>query len=563
MSDHIGTRLSATVKIKLMHTPFHHFMDAGALVVDSMLLDDICGRYLGASQFGFGAFVLTCTDEDFGKILGLPHTGRKIDLLDASSKGTSNSRRFYKDHLHGKILTRQKIGVMFRDLANSLANSSVDEGDVVRLYLCLLFSDFLFTNARCTLRRKIISFIEDLEDIRSYNWAGAIQDVTFSNIDYCRTRVLERESGGRAASVYMMGCPAALMVWALEHTRVAEPGRPDGYLPYQRWVDFRTDGPFELAKLGPNLVSEVPRTYELAGEDADMDTESFTEGQTSSSDCDNTSNEADDSVQDDSDAHVEEFSDDMTYNSSSIRTPEIVGRGLCSESSNKPKRQTDLDGSMRGRNLLEELDNVFDAIEGNPQVPHISDEIHGMSEHVSVETDRWWYYPCNQQQEVCLDYDCNGRQRESRVNETTNEMSFFSSCPGLSDIDIYGNPEHGGLQVECSEDSRDNIFPKRTNPGYLTATLPSYPEEQGPPMDTPFVVDADGYIMCVDRVPNLWSEVEGRGADPLPQFDVDQFEFEGASPAQVPKLGNVHIVVKRWLSGVRICLVEMRESRMY
>ncbi|KMZ59411.1 hypothetical protein ZOSMA_694G00040 [Zostera marina] len=71
MSDRIGARLSSSVKIKLMYTPFHHFMDAGALVVDSMLLDDICGRYIGESQFSFGAFVLTCTDEDFGKILGL------------------------------------------------------------------------------------------------------------------------------------------------------------------------------------------------------------------------------------------------------------------------------------------------------------------------------------------------------------------------------------------------------------------------------------------------------------------------------------------------------------
>ncbi|KMZ73194.1 hypothetical protein ZOSMA_151G00260 [Zostera marina] len=202
-------------------------------------------------------------------------------------------------------------------------------------------------------------------------------------------RVLERESGGRAASVYMMGCPAALMVWALEHTRVAEPDRPDGYLPYQRWVDFRMNGPFELAKLGPNLVSEVPRTYELVGEDVDMDTESSTDGETSIVDYDNTSNEAHESVQDGSDTHVEEFSDDMTHNSSSIRTPEIVGRGLCSESSNKPKPQTDLDRSMRRRNLLEELDNVFDAREANPQVQHMSDEIQEMSEHVSVEIDRW------------------------------------------------------------------------------------------------------------------------------------------------------------------------------
>lgn len=97
------------MKIKLMHTPFHHFMDAGSLVVDSMFLDDICGRYRGSSQFVFGNTVLTCTDEDFGKILGLPHTGRKIDLLNATSKLNSSRYRFFRQHLHGKLLTRYYI----------------------------------------------------------------------------------------------------------------------------------------------------------------------------------------------------------------------------------------------------------------------------------------------------------------------------------------------------------------------------------------------------------------------------------------------------------------------
>ncbi|KMZ65847.1 hypothetical protein ZOSMA_30G01280 [Zostera marina] len=530
MSDRIGARLSTGVKIKLMYTPFHHFMDSGALVVDSMLLDDICGRYIGESQFCFGAFVLTCTDEDFGKILGLPHVGRKIDLLEVSSKPSVKLGRFYKEHLHGKILTRQKIGVMFRDLANSMGNSSVDEEDIVRLYLCLLFSGFLFTNARCTLRRKIISYIEDLDDISSYNWAGAVRDVTFSNIDYCRTRVLERERGGRAASVYMMRCPAALMVWALEHTHVAEPGRPDGYLPYQRWVDFKMDGGIELGKLAPNLVSEVPRTYKLEEEDADMDTETSTEGQSSSSDEDGTSNEVHDGMPDDS--------DDLANSSNSCRTPEIVGRDLCVESSNKPKRQSNNERQMQGRNLLQDLDNADDVSVVRPPDLEISDDIQRKSGHVSVGTDRWWYYPCNEDQETCLDFNSNDSQGGTIGTESTKEASFFSSCPGLSGIDIYGNPEHGGLQVECSKDSRGNIFRRNSNPGYLTATLPSYPEERGPKMDTPFVVDADGFIMYVDGLPTLWSEVEGHGGDSMHMHDVEQFEISGASSHDICKMGT-------------------------
>ncbi|KMZ75908.1 hypothetical protein ZOSMA_10G01770, partial [Zostera marina] len=449
MSDRIGARLSTSVKIKLMYTPFHHFMDSGALVVDSMLLDDICGRYIGESQFCFGAFVLTCTDEDFGKILGLPHIGRKIDLLEVSSKPSVKLGRFYKEHLHGKILIRQKIGVMFRDLANSMGNSSVDEEDIV---------------------------------------------------------------------------------WALEHTHVAEPGRPDGYLPYQRWVDFKMDGGIELGKLAPNLVSEVPRTYKLEEEDADMDTETSTEGQSSSSDEDGTSNEVHDGMPDDS--------DDLAHSSNSCRTPEIVGRDLCVESSNKPKRQSNNERQMQGRNLHQDLDNADDVSVVRPPDLEISDDIQRKSGHVSVGTDRWWYYPCNEDQETCLDFNSNDSQGGTIGTESTKEASFFSSCPGLSGIDIYGNPEHGGLQVECSEDSRGNIFRRNSNPGYLTATLPSYPEERGPKMDTPFVVDADGFIMYVDGLPTLWSEVEGHGGDSMHMHDVEQFEISGASSHDICKMGT-------------------------
>ncbi|KMZ63668.1 hypothetical protein ZOSMA_3G01500 [Zostera marina] len=560
MSDRIGARLSMDVKVKLMYTPFHHFMDSGALVVDSMLLDEICGRYIGESQFCFGAFVLTCTDHDFGKILGLPHVGRKIDLLEVSAKPSVKLGRFYKEHLHGKILTRQKIGVMFRELANSMGNSSVDEEDIVRLYLCLLFSGFLFTNARCTLRRKIIGYIEDLQDISSYNWAGAVRDVTFSNIDYCRTRVLERERGGRAASVYMMGCPAALMVWALEHTHVAEPGRPDGYLPYQRWVDFKMDGRFELSKLAPNLVSSVPRTYKLDEEDDDMATETSTESDSSSPNEDYTSNEFHESVPD--------HSDDLAHSSDTQRTPEILGRDLCCESSNKPKRPTIVDPQIRGRNLLQDLDNADDVCETHSNDQDISVDIQRNSVPECVENDRWWYYPCNEDKEVCLDFDCNDSPEDLNGSESTQEPSFFSSCPGLSGFDIYGNPEHGGLQVDCSEDSRGNIFRRRSKPGYISATLPSYPEERGPKMDTPFVVDADGFIMYVDGIPNLWSELEGHAGDSMQMhvYDVEHpdttLEIEGTISTNDRELEVLERDVPSRVQRIKKRREDQRSSRL-
>ncbi|KMZ74882.1 hypothetical protein ZOSMA_121G00570 [Zostera marina] len=197
---------------------------------------------------------------------------------------------------------------------------------------------------------------------------------------------------------------------------------------------------------------------------------------------------------------------------------------------------------MRGRNLLQDLDNVDDVCVPHPNDQDISVEIQTNSEHECVETDRWWYYPCNEDKEVCLDFNCNGSPEDSIGTESTKEPSFFSSCPGLSGINIYGNPEHGGLQVECSEDSRGNIFRRRRNPGYIAATLPSYPEERGPKMDTPFVVDADGFIMYVDGIPNLWSEVEGHVGDSMHMYDLKHphtmLEIEGASSHEINKKGT-------------------------
>ncbi|KMZ74074.1 hypothetical protein ZOSMA_135G00030 [Zostera marina] len=61
-------------------------------------------------------------------------------------------------------------------------------------------------------------------------------------------------------------------------------------------------------------------------------------------------------------------------------------------------------------------------------------------------------------------------------------------------------------------------------------------------MDTPFVVDADGYIMYVDGIPNLWSEVEGHAGNSMRRYDVEHphtmFEIDGASSHEISKKGT-------------------------
>lgn len=258
----------------------------------------------------------------------------------------------------------------------------------------------------------------------------------------------------------------------------------------------------------------------------DKDTNSSSKDQPSIENENHSSSEDTQSVEASINTIAEEFSDDMNYNASHICTPDIVGQGLCSESSNKPKRQTNFEHSMRGRNLFDDLDNVADKRKTITDAEKNSNELRINSEQLSIKTDRWSDYVGDLPHQE-LSNNSKGSQGRHGGTESINEISFFSTSHVGSGIDIYRNREHGGLHVQCSEDSRGQIFPKRSNPGHLTATLPGYPEEHGPSMDTPFVVDADGYIMFVDMVPNLWNEIEGNRPDFVTyEDDVEHFDYE-------------------------------------
>lgn len=82
----IGLDISREIKIKISNTPFYHFMRSRALVVDAYLLDDICGHYEGDDMFRFGDMEFTYLDEDFSRILGLPHGGLLVEIREVDYK---------------------------------------------------------------------------------------------------------------------------------------------------------------------------------------------------------------------------------------------------------------------------------------------------------------------------------------------------------------------------------------------------------------------------------------------------------------------------------------------
>lgn len=84
--------------------------------------------------------------------------------------------------------------------------------NLVCLIITHLFTSFLFTDNGHTLRKALVHYLEDYTSMRTFNWAVANRNVTFSNWEKCRDIVIEREVGGRPAHVHMFGCLVALFV---------------------------------------------------------------------------------------------------------------------------------------------------------------------------------------------------------------------------------------------------------------------------------------------------------------------------------------------------------------
>lgn len=63
-------------------------MDSNKIVVDTSLLDDICGRWIEGNKFCFGGEggrLLEIDDEKEGLILNVPYKGHPIELNVGSS----------------------------------------------------------------------------------------------------------------------------------------------------------------------------------------------------------------------------------------------------------------------------------------------------------------------------------------------------------------------------------------------------------------------------------------------------------------------------------------------
>lgn len=79
-----------------LEVPVHPFF-----IIDSYLLENLIGRYQGNGKFVIRGRELTCTVEDFGRILSVSFTRESINM---NCNDYENS--FYDEHLHSRSMTR-------------------------------------------------------------------------------------------------------------------------------------------------------------------------------------------------------------------------------------------------------------------------------------------------------------------------------------------------------------------------------------------------------------------------------------------------------------------------
>lgn len=143
-----------------MNTLFYHFLRSPTLIVDSWLLDDICGKYIVNDTFQLGTKQLVCTNEDFVCILGLSYRGTTIDPRGGSNKNPVSENRLHGDNFGG----RERCRLL-------LHHSS--------------FHRFRFDSTNQTIIRKHSDFFKDIINLWSFNWVGDVRMLTFSKLEAC------------------------------------------------------------------------------------------------------------------------------------------------------------------------------------------------------------------------------------------------------------------------------------------------------------------------------------------------------------------------------------------
>jgi hypothetical protein len=154
-------------------------------------------HWVSGTIFSFGGVKLEFTPEDVAILIGLPKRGLELttgELQNVASCSILN--RYFKgrsptvDEIKSKMLE-----VRGRD---ELAE------DYVRLWVMYIFAALLFTDGCQRAPRDVNVLVDNLEELKEYDWPTAIHRYTAEGISRFRN--------ARDKTTYLKGCPVLLMV---------------------------------------------------------------------------------------------------------------------------------------------------------------------------------------------------------------------------------------------------------------------------------------------------------------------------------------------------------------
>ncbi|KAG9450488.1 hypothetical protein H6P81_010453 [Aristolochia fimbriata] len=119
-----------------------------------------------------------------------------------------------------------------RNIFERLVKDDTDTVDVVRVFVLIVFLDFLFVSTNGGLNKPFFTFIGDVHLLGTYAWAPAVHRYLVDSANNCATHSKARSS---SVTHYVGRCTPAMVGWFKEATTGHEPTSPQGYPRLFRW----------------------------------------------------------------------------------------------------------------------------------------------------------------------------------------------------------------------------------------------------------------------------------------------------------------------------------------
>lgn len=132
-------------------------------------IEKIIASYSGKGCFKIGGKIIKLVKEEVKLIFGIQCGEERMEVIYASKQDIDFVKR---NKLKGAKLTATTIKKMILTKANSSRKQDVE--DVARLVCMFLCVSLFFPTSGSTLSWSHVSILDDLEEMKNYDWANAI-----------------------------------------------------------------------------------------------------------------------------------------------------------------------------------------------------------------------------------------------------------------------------------------------------------------------------------------------------------------------------------------------------